>query len=327
MLFLFCLQDKYENSVLPTLIFYVSLSLILIIGRAGASGHQQHPQVERHVLPEDLHFDAARLTALFLKPHLHLAPMARAHGGGWSAPSAAASGEDAYAGYDYHNANDASFVSAHGLGGGDEDEDEEEDDEASGGDNMFGGDHGGDDDHDIDFDVDVAPMAAAGASSSAATAEAAAAAADGGELQLVAAPRAVSKIEIGYARAATKVDVKALKHGMWQQLSEEAAALASASKSAAAGAAKKRFSRPAGVGEPAAPAASELCSFQSTMTALTASLPADALPNISVSFCFICLLHLANEQDLALAHGDADGATASGGVGALGDFRVLQNAK
>jgi hypothetical protein len=64
------------------------------------------------------------------------------------------------------------------------------------------------------------------------------------------------------------------------------------------------------------------------MTALTASLPADALPNISVSFCFICLLHLANEQDLALAHGDADGATATGGgVGPLGDFRVLQNAK
>ncbi len=211
-----------------------------------------------------MHFDAARLTALFLKPHLHLAPMARAHGGGWSAPAAAASGEDAYQGYDYHNANDASFVSAHGLGGGDEDDEDEDDEEASGGDNMFGG--GDDDDgHDIDFDVDVAPMAAAGASSI--TTEAAAvAAADGGELQLVAAPRAVSKIEIGYARAATKVDVKALKHGMWQQLSEEAAALsaASATSKSASGAAasKKRFSRPAGVGEPAAPAASELCSFQ-----------------------------------------------------------------
>jgi condensin complex subunit 2 len=250
--------------------------------------------------------------------------MARAHGGGWSAPSAA-NGEDAYVGYDYHNANDASFVSAHAPGADDEDDDDEDDD-GQGGDNMFGGGDGGDDDHDIDFDVDVAPFAAAAASASAA---AVAAAADGGELQLVAAPRAVSKIEIGYARAATKVDVKALKHGMWQQLSEEAAAAAAAasSKSTAASAAtKKRFSRPAGVGEPAAPAASELCSFQSTMTALTASLPADALPNISVSFCFICLLHLANEQDLALTHGD-EGAAAAGMANALGDFRVLQNVK
>jgi condensin complex subunit 2 len=278
---------------------------------SGQQLHGGHPQVERHVLPEDLHFDAARLTALFLKPHLHLAPMARAHGGGWSAPSAA-NGEDAYVGYDYHNANDASFVSAHAPGADDEDEDED----GQGGDNMFGGGDGGDDDHDIDFDVDVAPFAVASASASA-SAAALAAAADGGELQLVAAPRAVSKIEIGYARAATKVDVKALKHGMWQQLSEEAAAAAT----------KKRFSRPAGVGEPAAPAASELCSFQSTMTALTASLPADALPNISVSFCFICLLHLANEQDLALAHGDEGASAAGGAANALGDFRVLQNVK
>jgi condensin complex subunit 2 len=51
------------------------------------------------------------------------------------------------------------------------------------------------------------------------------------------------------------------------------------------------------------------------MDALPSSVPSEALGNVSVPFCFICLLHLANEHNLSL---DADSDR-------LGDFHVRQN--
>jgi condensin complex subunit 2 len=109
---------------------------------------------------------------------------------------------------------------------------------------------------------------------------------DDGELKLVTAPRAISKIEIGYARAAKKVDVKALKKGMWEKVHD-----------------KSNTKQP-------------LRSFQQTMNNLKDELPEDELPSVSVPFCFICLLHLCNEQNLGLV---ADP------TGNLGDFQVVQN--
>lgn len=61
----------------------------------------------------------------------------------------------------------------------------------------------------------------------------------------------------------------------------------------------------------------ELKSFQQTMDELPNAVPSEALSNVSVPFCFICLLHLANEHNLSLE------ATTDG----LGDFRVRQNLK
>ena len=47
--------------------------------------------------------------------------------------------------------------------------------------------------------------------------------------------------------------------------------------------------------------------FTSVILELQQSYPKDKLAEISTSFCFICLLHLANEQGLKLEV-DADGA-------------------
>jgi len=40
--------------------------------------------------------------------------------------------------------------------------------------------------------------------------------------------------------------------------------------------------------------------FTALLKALPENVAKDALPNISVPFCFICLLHLANEKGLSI---------------------------
>ena len=61
---------------------------------------------------------------------------------------------------------------------------------------------------------------------------------------------------------------------------------------------------------------------------LEKSYPKDKLEEISTSFCFICLLHLANEQGLKLESvkdepmQDEIGPTGGAKVGTLADIRV-----
>jgi hypothetical protein len=54
--------------------------------------------------------------------------------------------------------------------------------------------------------------------------------------------------------------------------------------------------------------------FSSVIHTLPALYPEHRLRELSVPFCFICLLHLANEKNLAID-----------GSGDLGDLRVRQN--
>ena len=51
---------------------------------------------------------------------------------------------------------------------------------------------------------------------------------------------------------------------------------------------------------------SEARGFENVITGLKRSYPRDKMEEISTSFCFICLLHLANERGLKL-ESDADG--------------------
>lgn len=50
----------------------------------------------------------------------------------------------------------------------------------------------------------------------------------------------------------------------------------------------------------------EARTFDEVIVGLQRSYPGDKLAEISTSFCFICLLHLANERGLKLESGDAD---------------------
>ena len=94
---------------------------------------------------------------------------------------------------------------------------------------------------------------------------------------LIAQPRKVEKINIGYARVAKKVDVKALKEGIWDELCD---------------------------GEQANRDVGNEVAGEHTFTELVESLPdhisSHMLPQVSVPFAFICLLHLANEHTLKI---------------------------
>eukprot|EP00698_Gefionella_okellyi_P001031 TRINITY_DN1089_c0_g1_i1.p1 TRINITY_DN1089_c0_g1~~TRINITY_DN1089_c0_g1_i1.p1 ORF type:complete len:708 (+),score=218.78 TRINITY_DN1089_c0_g1_i1:108-2231(+) len=91
-----------------------------------------------------------------------------------------------------------------------------------------------------------------------------------GALQMVVAPKKVQKIHIGYAKVAKKVDVHHLKNGLWTQMQQ----LTGGSK------------RPT--------------TFSKLVARTPQAAAEDELPDVSVAFCFICMLHLANEHSLTL---------------------------
>lgn len=51
--------------------------------------------------------------------------------------------------------------------------------------------------------------------------------------------------------------------------------------------------------------------FTNVITDLQTSYPKEKMEEISTSFCFICLLHLANERGLKLEAGEEDDVAAS----------------
>jgi len=106
---------------------------------------------------------------------------------------------------------------------------------------------------------------------------------DGGFLQLVAQPQKVEKIDIHFAKFAKKVDVRQLKDGLWSVI-------------------KKGIPANKPHQENSQNSPPKVKSFQSAIQEMTKVLPSGDLSNLSVSFCFICLLHLCNEKNLSLGN-------------------------
>lgn len=105
---------------------------------------------------------------------------------------------------------------------------------------------------------------------------------------LVPTFKSTSAISINYARVAKRVDVQELKRVMWDEF--EKLSLSSASKPSSG---KDKTKQMADAPHP------------TTLTSLITSLPQtniskETLQDVSVSYCFICLLHLANEHNLEL---------------------------
>ncbi|KNC52500.1 uncharacterized protein AMSG_12130 [Thecamonas trahens ATCC 50062] len=104
------------------------------------------------------------------------------------------------------------------------------------------------------------------------------------DVDLLDDPRRVAKIDINYERVAKKVDVKALKRGVWAQLTVDEPREALASKSAL----------------PPRMDDERAVTFSSVVADLPSTLPRRVMQDASVPFAFICLLHLCNEKGLMI---------------------------
>ncbi|KAG6891270.1 hypothetical protein C0995_008522 [Termitomyces sp. Mi166 len=117
--------------------------------------------------------------------------------------------------------------------------------------------------------------------------------ADAGEQDLLAATqgqtRRVRPEFVNYSKRAKRVDVRKLKDNIWRGLDIVVAP-------------SKDDDESMDVDESLPPPTdpNEARQFSQVITGLQKSYPRDKMEEISTSFCFICLLHLANEQGLKL---------------------------
>lgn len=108
-------------------------------------------------------------------------------------------------------------------------------------------------------------------------------------LQLIPKPKLPEHILLNYARYHKQVDVVALKESIWRILCDDPPTAPSS---------KGRHHS-----LKMAPGTSK--SLHAVIERLQAYMPASALADVSVPFCFICVLHLSNEKSLQL-HGSPD---------------------
>jgi len=94
---------------------------------------------------------------------------------------------------------------------------------------------------------------------------------------MVDEPRKVDLQQINYSKTAKKIDVKVLKDSIWDKLCNTDSTNKKTNK-------KMESSK----------------SLQEVLTELPKNISEEMASEISVPFCFICLLHIANEQNLEL---------------------------
>lgn len=139
--------------------------------------------------------------------------------------------------------------------------------------------------------------------------------------QLVAEPKRVKATHLNYARSAKRVDVHELKENIWKELIEGPPSLPNSPV-----ASPRR--EPARAATPMSPSMSmsqeqpipssqgqKEHKFTDVVLGLKKFYPQQKLKDISVPFCFICLLHLANEQNLTIENTD----------GQLQELKIMQN--
>ncbi|KAH9000295.1 barren [Lactarius akahatsu] len=222
-----------------------------------------------HTLPDDMHFSSRQLVTLFLKPKFSLKMR------GQRAPlNETGDGE-----VDEHFWAQAAADQAAGRAGSDGDE------AGDGSGIPFNTQffHDDDDDgpgFDDGFDGDMAGTA------------------DPGEQDLLAETqgktRRVRPEFVNYTKRAKRVDVRKLKENIWKGLRVSSQGQ------------KPNDAQAMDVDDETFDATDpeEARTFDEVIVGLQRSYPEDKLSEISTSFCFICLLHLANERGLKLETGD-----------------------
>ncbi|KAK2855553.1 hypothetical protein FQN49_005079 [Arthroderma sp. PD_2] len=282
----------------------------------------------RNLLPDDKHFNSRELLRLFLKPKAKMGlrglgrnsnrsrqnDASRPNNGEmdeafWASQKQgmdqAATDEDAAQGtYDANFfADDDGLAFPHGLPMGDDDDD----------DNMPFADAR--EAFSPALDSDARPATSAGGMSglnallnSVATPGAALLGGYGSQL-VTQGGRRIRPEYVNYARVAKKVDVRRLKEAMWKGMGERLIASLSFNSSSPSAA----VTTTTAPGDPALEASADnnppsdeseefkdSLRFTDVMNGLKQSYPEQAMRDISTSYGFICLLHLANEQGLVL---------------------------
>ncbi|KAI0272463.1 condensin complex subunit 2/barren [Gloeopeniophorella convolvens] len=236
----------------------------------GKKGKGKEKQSE-HTLPDDMHFSSRQLVTLFLKPKFSLKMR------GQRAPL----NENGDGEVDENFWAQAAADQAAGRAG--EDGDEAGNGSAIPFNTQFFHDDDDDDGPGFDdgFDGDLPPTA------------------EPGEQDLLAETqgktRRVRPEFVNYTKRAKRVDVRKLKENIWKGLK------------IAVPEPKTDDADTMDVDddEPPATDPGEARVFDEVIAGLQRSYPEDKLAEISTSFCFICLLHLANERGLKLETGDA----------------------
>jgi condensin complex subunit 2 len=113
---------------------------------------------------------------------------------------------------------------------------------------------------------------------------------------------------VNYAKKAKRVDVKKLKENIWRELAIDKLPVKKPRRQA------DEASDDENEEENEVPqTTSEAKQFTSVISGLRKIYPEDKMEEISTSFCFICLLHLANEEGLRISEdGTATASEASG---------------
>jgi condensin complex subunit 2 len=123
--------------------------------------------------------------------------------------------------------------------------------------------------------------------------------------------RKVDKVTVGYATIAKKVDVKRLKRDLWAEVELHLESEAQKEETNEEEIAETQDDPPA----PSATEKSGLLSFKETVQSMEA---AKTQMDVSLSFYFICILHLANEKGLRLdSNGLEDFDIHNDGTGSL----------
>ncbi|KAL6716293.1 hypothetical protein ACLMJK_005859 [Lecanora helva] len=242
----------------------------------------------RNLLPDDKHFNSRQLLQLFLKPRARIGSRRHGHGSQRQIPlddMPRGEVDEAFWARKENTANqgspneevprgdyNANFFQDDGLG-------------------FPGGPHDDDDDDFADAREAFSPgedneggLGIQGADEVVANAEASQEGAFG--TQLVTQGRRVRPEYVQYARVAKKVDVRKLKEEMWRGIGFHDTVSPET---------------PIPVVPPEKSEELPL-KFTSVMNNLQQVYPKQAMADISTSYCFICLLHLANEKGLTLCN-------------------------
>lgn len=123
--------------------------------------------------------------------------------------------------------------------------------------------------------------------------------------QLVTQSRRLRPEYVQYARVAKKVDVRRLKEEMWRGIGFKEVCLPIANtpvQEALTDAQDVTTSQAIAASDPPGKGEEPPLKFTSVMNNLQQVYPKQAMADISTSYCFICLLHLANEKGLTLGN-------------------------